>query len=53
MCLVTFRALRTMSVLVAAKRAASIVTQDCKVLSCPSEYILVLGINIKVRVITY
>ena len=46
-CIVTFRALRTMSVLVAAKHAANVVVQDCKVLSHPSKCILIFGCKYK------
>ena len=43
MFIVTFRALRTMSVLVAAKHAANAVAQDCKVLSRPSKCVIIFG----------
>ena len=43
MCIVTFRALHTISVLVAAKCAANAVAQNFKVLSCPSKCVLILG----------
>ena len=42
-CIVTFRALRIMSVLVAAKCAANAVAQKCKVLSRPSKCVLIFG----------
>ena len=41
--IVTFRVLRTMSVLVAAKLAANALAHDCKVLSRPSKCVLILG----------
>ena len=43
MCIVTFRALHIMSVLVAAKHAANAVVQKCKVLSRPSKCVLICG----------
>ena len=43
MCIVTFWALCIMSVLVAAKRAANAVAQNCKVLSRPSKCVLICG----------
>ena len=45
MCIVTFRALCTMSVLVAAKYAANAVAQDCKVLSRPSKCVLIFWVQ--------
>ena len=41
MCIVTFRALQKMIVLVAAKHTANAVAQKCKVLSCPSKCALI------------
>ena len=43
MCIVTFRALRTMSVLVVTKHTANTVVQNCKVVSRPSEWVLICG----------
>ena len=42
-----------MSVLAAAKHAANAVAQNCKVLSRPSKCVLILGANVKVRVIMF
>ena len=41
--IVTFRALRTMSVLVVTRHAANEVVPNCKVFSHPSEYVLIFG----------
>ena len=43
MCIVTFRALCTMSVLVAAKHSANAVAQNCKVSSRLSKCVLIFG----------
>ena len=43
MCIVTFRALHTMSVLVAAKSIANAMVQDCKVLSRPGKCVVIFG----------
>ena len=53
MCIVTLRALPTMSVLAAAKRSAIAVVQNCKVLSRLSKCVIILAQNIKVRVIIF
>ena len=42
-CIVTVRALRTMSVLAAAKHTVNAVVQNCKVLSRLSKCVLILG----------